>query len=38
MSDMKEFAIFALKVAATILILNQVPALNSIIQKNYFAG
>ena len=35
---MKEFGMFALKVAAVILIINQVPAISGIVNRNYFAG
>lgn len=33
---MKEHLMFALKVAAVILVINQVPAIGAIINKNYF--
>lgn len=38
MSDIKEFGMFALKVALTILIINQVPAISGIVNKNYFSS
>jgi hypothetical protein len=36
-SDMKDFAIFALKVAAVVLVINQIPAVSKVINTNYFA-
>lgn len=35
---MKEHFMFAVKVAAVILVINQVPAIGAIINKNYFGG
>ena len=35
---MKEHLMFAVKVAAVLLVINQIPALNSVINKNYFAA
>ena len=35
---MKEHLYFALKVAAVILVINQVPAIGAIINKNYFSS
>jgi hypothetical protein len=33
----KEHLYFALKVAAVMLVINQVPAIGAVINKNYFA-
>lgn len=35
---MKEHFMFAVKVAAVILVINQVPAIAGIINRNYFAS
>ena len=35
---MKEHLMFGLKVAAVILVINQVPAIGAIINKNYFSS
>lgn len=35
---MKEHFMFAVKVAAVILVINQVPAIGAIINKNYFGA
>lgn len=35
---MKEHFMFAAKVALVMLVINQIPALGSIINKNYFAS
>ena len=35
---MKEHLMFGLKVAAVILVINQVPATGAIINKNYFSS
>ena len=35
---MKEHFMFGLKVAAVILVINQVPAIGAIINKNYFGS
>jgi hypothetical protein len=34
---MKEHLMFAAKVALVMLVINQIPAVNAIINKNYFA-
>lgn len=34
---MKEHFMFAVKVAAVLLVLNQIPAIGAVINKNYFA-
>jgi len=35
---MKEHLMFGLKVAVVILVINQVPAIGALINKNYFAS
>lgn len=35
---MKEHLMFGLKVAVVILVINQIPAIGGIINKNYFAA
>lgn len=38
MGSIKEHLVFAAKVALAILVINQVPAIGAIINKNYFSG
>lgn len=38
MGDIKDFAMFTGKVALALLVLNQVPALLNVVQKNYFSS
>lgn len=38
MGDIKDFAIFTLKVAGALLLIAQIPAIGAVINKNYFAS